>query len=129
MKEQRRTHQRRQDPELEVALGHQHPHRDIGQEHHRRAAEGAGAQEPRGLGADERVALFKAYIGDRTNRRHKPGRAFERTFYRFDVPARGTMAHMYIMASASEEEAFRQYSQLFPATTYIVDTYDIKNTM
>ena len=26
-----------------------------------------------------------AYVGDRTNRRHKPGRAFERTGYRFDV--------------------------------------------
>lgn len=39
----------------------------------------------RGFGADERVALLKAYVGDRTNRRHKPGRAFERCFYRFDV--------------------------------------------
>jgi hypothetical protein len=26
-----------------------------------------------------------AYVGDRANRRHKPGRAFERTSYRFDV--------------------------------------------
>ena len=26
-----------------------------------------------------------AYVGERTNRRHKPGRAFERTDYRFDV--------------------------------------------
>jgi hypothetical protein len=33
----------------------------------------------------ERVALMRAYVGDRTNRRHKPGRAFERTSYRFDV--------------------------------------------
>ncbi len=39
----------------------------------------------RGLGADERLSLLKAYIGDRTNRRHKPGRAFERSFYRFDI--------------------------------------------
>lgn len=39
----------------------------------------------RGFGVDERVSLLKAYIGDRTNRRHKPGRAFERSFYRFDV--------------------------------------------
>jgi nicotinate phosphoribosyltransferase len=45
-------------------------------------------------------------------------------FYRFDVPARGTMAHMYIMASASEEEAFRHYAELFPSSTYLVDTYD-----
>jgi len=39
----------------------------------------------RGFGADERLSLLKAYIGDRQNRRHKPGRAFERSFYRFDV--------------------------------------------
>ena len=38
-----------------------------------------------GLPADDRVALMHAYVGDRTNRRHKPGRAFERTGYRFDV--------------------------------------------
>ena len=29
----------------------------------------------------------RAYVGERTNRRHKPGRAFERTDYRFDVLA------------------------------------------
>ena len=39
----------------------------------------------RKLGADERVALMRAYVGERVNRRHKPGRAFERTSYRFDV--------------------------------------------
>lgn len=39
----------------------------------------------RQMGVDERVALLKAYVGDRSNRRHKPGRAFERSFYRFDV--------------------------------------------
>ncbi len=39
----------------------------------------------RQLGVDERVALIRAYVGERENRRHKPGRAFERSFYRFDV--------------------------------------------
>jgi hypothetical protein len=34
---------------------------------------------------EEREAVFSAYIGERGNRRHKPGRAFERTGYRFDV--------------------------------------------
>ena len=29
--------------------------------------------------------MVRAYVGDRTNRRHKPGRALERTDYRFDV--------------------------------------------
>ena len=43
------------------------------------------AERLRRLGADERVALLRAYVGERTNRRHKPGRAFERTGYRFDV--------------------------------------------
>jgi hypothetical protein len=33
----------------------------------------------------ERVSLMRAYVGARENRRHKPGRAFERTSYRFDV--------------------------------------------
>ncbi|MGH9270414.1 MAG: FAD-dependent thymidylate synthase [Ilumatobacteraceae bacterium] len=37
------------------------------------------------LGAAERLALVRAYVGERENRRHKPGRAFERIDYRFDV--------------------------------------------
>ena len=32
-------------------------------------------------------SILRAYVGERTNRRHKPGRAFERTDYRFDVLA------------------------------------------
>jgi thymidylate synthase ThyX len=39
----------------------------------------------RAMGSQERMAVLHAAIGDRTNRRHKPGRAFERTSYRFDV--------------------------------------------
>ena len=41
----------------------------------------------RRLTADERTNLLQAYVGQRSNRRHKPGRAFERTQYRFDVLA------------------------------------------
>jgi thymidylate synthase ThyX len=37
------------------------------------------------LGAEEKRSLLAAYVGDRQNRRHRPGRAFERTDYRFDV--------------------------------------------
>ncbi|HET9070980.1 MAG TPA: FAD-dependent thymidylate synthase, partial [Acidimicrobiales bacterium] len=33
----------------------------------------------------ERLAVVDRYVGDRRNRRHKPGRALERTGYRFDV--------------------------------------------
>jgi thymidylate synthase ThyX len=39
----------------------------------------------RGMSGADRVALLKAYAGERGNRRHKPGRAFERTRYRFDI--------------------------------------------
>jgi thymidylate synthase ThyX len=39
----------------------------------------------RRLSPAERAAVLAAYVGDRVNRRHKPGRAFERTSYRFDV--------------------------------------------
>ncbi len=39
----------------------------------------------RGLSADDRAAVLRAYVGDRANRRHRPGRAFERTGYCFDV--------------------------------------------
>ncbi len=39
----------------------------------------------RRLGAEEKRALLRAYVGERANRRHRPGRALERTGYRFDV--------------------------------------------
>ncbi|HEV8639485.1 MAG TPA: FAD-dependent thymidylate synthase [Methylomirabilota bacterium] len=34
---------------------------------------------------EERLAVLTAYVGKRRNRRHRPGRAFERTSYRFDI--------------------------------------------
>jgi thymidylate synthase ThyX len=39
----------------------------------------------RGMEPDERDAVLAASMGTRTNRRHKPGRAWERTQYRFDI--------------------------------------------
>lgn len=39
----------------------------------------------RRLSPDERLSILKAYVGTRGNRRHRPGRALERTVYRFDV--------------------------------------------
>jgi thymidylate synthase ThyX len=39
----------------------------------------------RRMPASERAAVLRAYIGQRANRRHRPGRAFERTAYRFDI--------------------------------------------
>jgi thymidylate synthase ThyX len=37
------------------------------------------------LSTEEKMAILRAYVGDRENRRHRPGRAFERVDYRFDV--------------------------------------------
>ena len=39
----------------------------------------------RKLSPDQRSEILAASVGDRSNRRHKPGRAWERTDYRFDV--------------------------------------------
>jgi hypothetical protein len=39
----------------------------------------------RGLSPADRTDVLRAYIGTRVNRRHKPGRAFERSSYRFDI--------------------------------------------
>ena len=36
---------------------------------------------------DERIQVLRAYVGERVNRRHRPGRAFERATYCFDVLA------------------------------------------
>jgi len=38
-----------------------------------------------GMSPKERAEILAASVGARTNRRHKPGRAWERTQYRFDV--------------------------------------------
>jgi thymidylate synthase ThyX len=37
------------------------------------------------LGPEERARLFATYVGQRANRRHRPGRAFEATGYRFEL--------------------------------------------
>ena len=44
-------------------------------------------RQVRAMTADERLDVVRAYVGDRSNRRHKPGRALERPRYRFDVLA------------------------------------------
>ncbi len=38
-----------------------------------------------GLSDEQRAEILAVSVGDRANRRHKPGRAWERTQYRFDV--------------------------------------------
>lgn len=42
----------------------------------------------------------------------------------YGIPVMGTMAHSYIQAHASEEEAFRAFARQYPGTTLLVDTYD-----
>ena len=39
----------------------------------------------RQMSAAEKVAVVKAYVGERGNRRHRPGRALETVWYRFDL--------------------------------------------
>lgn len=43
----------------------------------------------------------------------------------FGIPARGTMAHSWVMSFRSELESFREYTRLYPGGSYLlVDTYD-----
>ncbi|MDR1419812.1 MAG: nicotinate phosphoribosyltransferase [Treponema sp.] len=43
----------------------------------------------------------------------------------FGIPVLGTMAHSWIMAYPSEEEAFRAYADIYPERTiFLIDTYD-----
>ena len=44
---------------------------------------------------------------------------------RYGLPAAGTMAHSFIEAFGSEDQAFTAFAEDFPAkTTFLVDTYD-----
>src|SRR5207249_4260379 len=45
-----------------------------------------------------------------------------------DLQVAGTMAHSFVEAFASEEEAFRAFAEDHPTrTTFLVDTYDTEN--
>ncbi|HEY5266833.1 MAG TPA: FAD-dependent thymidylate synthase [Acidimicrobiales bacterium] len=44
-----------------------------------------GAHLVKSMTSDQREELFATYVGQRKNRRHRPGRAFERTDYRFEI--------------------------------------------
>jgi thymidylate synthase ThyX len=69
------------DPDAEVKLVSAllYPHTHLGEEQL--------AVRVRAMSAEERLAVVRAAVGERSNRRHKPGRGFERVDYRFDVLA------------------------------------------
>ncbi len=52
---------------------------------HATVSDAEALRRVRALGAEDRRVLLAAYVGERRNRRHRPGRAFERTDYRFEV--------------------------------------------
>lgn len=69
------------DPEAEVKLvaSMLYPYTHLSErELERRAKE---------MSVEERLRVMRNYTGDRSNRRHRPGRALERPFYRFDILA------------------------------------------
>jgi thymidylate synthase ThyX len=65
------------DAEVELVTGMLYPHSRL-PETQLRALVAA-------MPAEDRLRVVRAYAGERTNRRHKPGRALERVSYRFDV--------------------------------------------
>jgi thymidylate synthase ThyX len=65
------------DGELKVIAATLYPHSDLSDRELLAIA--------RRMAPADRSALLEAYVGTRSNRRHRPGRAFERTRYRFDI--------------------------------------------
>ena len=65
------------EPDVELVTGILYPHSSLPEHQLRRVVEG--------MSADDRCRAVRAWVGERGNRRHKPGRALERIGYRFDV--------------------------------------------
>ncbi|QBI18938.1 thymidylate synthase [Egibacter rhizosphaerae] len=67
------------DPDAEVRMvtGMLYPHTALPETQLRQRVEA--------MSREERARVMRAYVGERGNRRHKPGRALERVAYRFDV--------------------------------------------
>jgi thymidylate synthase ThyX len=65
------------DAEVSLVVGALLPHVEV--------SEGQLEAQVRTWPAEQRAEVLRAYVGDRANRRHRPGRAFERVVYRFDI--------------------------------------------
>jgi thymidylate synthase ThyX len=65
------------DAEVEVITGMLYPHSRLPETQLREIV--------RQMPTMNRMRVIQAYVGERANRRHKPGRALERVWYRFDV--------------------------------------------
>lgn len=69
------------DPDAEVRMvtAMLYPHSHLG--------EATITERVRSMSTEDRLRVVRAYVGERGNRRHKPGRALEAIDYRFDVLA------------------------------------------
>jgi len=65
------------DAEVSLVVGALLPHVEIGEQQLE--------EQVRTWPDEQRAEVLRAYVGERGNRRHRPGRAFERVVYRFDV--------------------------------------------
>ena len=65
------------DGEVKMVAAMLYPHTSL--------PESAVQARVRAMADEERMEVVRAYCGTRLNRRHRPGRALERTSYRFDV--------------------------------------------
>jgi nicotinate phosphoribosyltransferase len=90
------------------------------------AAEGRGLvdfafRRTHGLEASVAVARASAMVGFAATSNVEAAR-------RLDLPVAGTMAHAFIEAFPTEDEAFRAFAEDHPQrTTFLVDTYDTAN--
>lgn len=49
---------------------------------------------------------------------------------RYGIPLFGTLAHSFVMAHGSEEQAFHEFSRIFPENTVLlIDTYDMQRAI
>jgi thymidylate synthase ThyX len=65
------------DADIELVTGILYPHGHLPEAQLRRIVDE--------MGAEERARVVRGYGGERRNRRHRPGRALERIWYRFDI--------------------------------------------